>query len=117
MRTIWLIIMKKAAAGSNVRVVCRVRPMNAKEQALLENARVDSKGNKIRETCTDFNGADPTAITVFTPADKIDKGGDKSSEKDAGFEKHNFNFDYVFECKTEQAKVYEVAAKPIIESD
>ncbi len=105
----------KPASGSNVRVVCRLRPMNKKELAMLENAKVDSNGNKIRENCVDFYRDDTTAITVFTPADKVDKSAEK--EKDGGFEKHKFNFDYVFDCASEQVKVYEVAARPIIDSE
>eukprot|EP01022_Parablepharisma_sp_SALTPOND_P014511 TRINITY_DN197_c0_g1_i3.p1 TRINITY_DN197_c0_g1~~TRINITY_DN197_c0_g1_i3.p1 ORF type:complete len:948 (+),score=117.39 TRINITY_DN197_c0_g1_i3:5507-8350(+) len=96
--------------NTNVRVVCRVRPLNAKEQALLENARYDARGNKIRETCVEFNPADKSSIVVYTQVEKLDKANPDP------YEKHSFNFDYVFECATEQPKVYEVAGIPIVES-
>eukprot|EP00826_Nyctotherus_ovalis_P000843 TRINITY_DN10057_c0_g3_i2.p1 TRINITY_DN10057_c0_g3~~TRINITY_DN10057_c0_g3_i2.p1 ORF type:complete len:865 (-),score=328.92 TRINITY_DN10057_c0_g3_i2:560-3154(-) len=109
--------MKKAPAasdggqgGANVRVVCRVRPFNAKEQAMLETTRYDAKGNKLRESCTEFNDNDTTSIVVYTQVEKLDK-----SNTDP-YEKHSFNFDYVFNLGTEQKKVYEVAGKPIVES-
>jgi kinesin family protein 5 len=108
--------MKKGATGgssqggTNVRVVCRVRPLNSKEQALLENAKYDAKGNKIRETCTEFNPADKTAITVYTQAEKLDKS---SSDP---YDKHTFNFDYVFDTSTDQKTTYEIAGKPLVES-
>lgn len=96
------------SGGTNVRVVLRVRPMNAKEQAMLTETKYDSKGNKIKETCTDFNPNDKSAITVYTPVEKLESGKDI-------YEKHVYNFDYVFECSTGQKSVYEVAAQPIIE--
>lgn len=97
--------------ATNVKVVCRVRPMNEMEKSLLTNANFDAKGNKIRDICTEFNKNEKSEISIFTPVDKMDK-----SEKDP-YEKHIFNFDYVFECGTTQPEVYEVAAKPIIESN
>jgi len=109
--------MKKTApasssgqSGTNVRVVCRVRPLNSKEQAMLETSRYDAKGNKLRETCTEFNDSDHTSITVYTQVEKLDKSANDP------YEKHSFNFDYVFNLTTDQKTVYEVAGKPIVES-
>ena len=99
-----------AGGAVNVRVVCRVRPMNAKEKALLAEVKYDAKGNQLRETCVNFNPDDKTAITVFTQVEKLEKGSMDP------YEKHSFNFDYVFECETTQVMVYEIAGKPIIES-
>lgn len=95
--------LSSKGGGTNIRVVLRVRPMNPKELAMMEVERVDSKGNKIRDNCTDFNPTDPTAVACYTPIEK------------EGYEKHAFNFDYVFDCSTNQQKVYEIAADPIME--
>ena len=102
--------LSAAPSGTNVSVVCRVRPLNAKEQALLETARYDARGNRIREACSEFNPADKTSILVYTQVEKLDK-----SNPDP-YEKHQFNFDYVFDSTTMQPPVYEIAAKPIVES-
>ncbi len=91
--------------GTNVSVVCRVRPFNAREQEMLKEAQA-SNDPHFRPSCVEFNPSDKTVINVFTPNDKQDKDP---------FEKHAFNLDYVFECGTDQATVYKVAAKPIIE--
>ena len=96
------------AGSTNVRVVLRIRPMNAKEEALLETARYDAKGNKIRETCVEFTPSDKTAVAAYTIVDRTDKTDP--------YEKHTFNFDHVFDCSTDQAYVYDIAGKPIIES-
>jgi len=107
-------LMKKGVTGgssqggTNVRVVCRVRPLNSKEQTLLENAKYDAKGNKIRETCTEFHPLDKTAITVYTQAEKL-------SSTDP-YDRHTFNFDYVFDTSTDQKTTYEIAGKPLVES-
>ncbi len=92
-------------SGGNVSVVCRVRPFNAKEKEMIKVAEA-SNDPRNRETCVDFNPLDKTVINVFTPNEKMDKDP---------FEKHNFNLDYVFECGTDQATVYNVAAKPIVQ--
>jgi len=77
---------------------------------MLESAKQDGKGTKIRELCTVFNQSDITAISVYTPADKLDKGTTDP------YDKYSFNFDYVFDCKTNQSKVYEVVGRPLVES-
>jgi hypothetical protein len=104
-----------AAAGEgsdgavNVRVILRVRPMNAKEKALMTEVKYDARGNQLRESCVSFNPDDKTAIAVFTQVEKLDKGTTES------YDKHTFNFDYVFECESTQMNVYEIAGKPIID--
>lgn len=82
--------------------------MNEKEKKILAEERVDEKGNKVRETCVDFNPMDKTQVNVFTKPEKPISADP--------YDKHQFNFDYVFDCDTQQVAVYEVAAKPIIES-
>ena len=94
--------------GINVRVVLRVRPMNPKELVMAQEERYDARGNKMKDFCVDFTPSDKTAITIFTQVDKLEKNSDP-------YEKHPFNFDYVFDCDTGQQQVYEVAAKPTIE--
>eukprot|EP01022_Parablepharisma_sp_SALTPOND_P000692 TRINITY_DN1042_c0_g1_i1.p1 TRINITY_DN1042_c0_g1~~TRINITY_DN1042_c0_g1_i1.p1 ORF type:complete len:1034 (+),score=97.83 TRINITY_DN1042_c0_g1_i1:4392-7493(+) len=90
--------------GTNVSVMCRVRPFNAKENELIEAAKLHPDP-KHKDMCVEFHPEDKRVITVFTPNDKPDK---------EAYEKHDFRLDYVFECGTDQAMVYETAAKPIV---
>jgi len=89
-----------------VSVVCRVRPLNENEQKLLAESKLKAESNH-KDMCVEFNPEDKCAITVYTPNDKQDKDP---------YEKHEFRLDHVFECDTDQATVYEIAAKPIVNS-
>ena len=80
---------------SNVRVVCRIRPLNSKEK--------DRGGYDILEYTNEFE-------TVIINRPKEDK--DERSNKQA---KHSFNFDKCFPPGTSQADVYDVVAAPILE--
>lgn len=77
--------------------------MNAKEKELLAQTSAESKR---KHMCTEFDKDNKSVITVYTPTEKQDKDP---------YEKHEFNFDYVFECSTDQEAVYTVAAKPIVQ--
>eukprot|EP00826_Nyctotherus_ovalis_P034573 TRINITY_DN2894_c0_g3_i1.p1 TRINITY_DN2894_c0_g3~~TRINITY_DN2894_c0_g3_i1.p1 ORF type:complete len:732 (-),score=224.34 TRINITY_DN2894_c0_g3_i1:134-2329(-) len=93
---------KTVSSADNVRVICRVRPMNEKEEERLASS--DSAGRRV---CTEFNPSDKKSITVFTPVEKLERDKDP-------FDKHTFSFDHVFPCNSRQAEVYEVAALPTI---
>ena len=85
-------------------MVCRVRPFNEREKAMLEEAKM-SPDSKRKDMCVEFHPEDKSFITVYTPNDKQDKDP---------YEKHDVRLDYVFECSTDQSNVYEIAAKPIV---
>ena len=93
---------KAASSADNVRVICRVRPMNEKEQEQL--AFNDLWG---RQVCTEFNSNDNKSIKVYTPMEKLER--DKEP-----FDKHIFSFDYVFSPNSTQVEVYNIAALPTI---
>ena len=46
---------------------------------------------------------------MLMPPDKGDKAGNTADP-------HKFNFDYVFDCDTNQPDVYNIAAAPIFDS-
>jgi kinesin family member 5 len=77
--------------SGNVNVVCRFRPFNQKEIAMGTNPSVD------------FN-SDGRKVNV-KPSPEIPFGTNC-----------NFNFDRVFDMSSTQKQVYDVAAKPIIDS-
>jgi len=93
--------------GTNVNVVCRVRPLNAKELEIADKIK-EQQDTKLKTICVDFNPEDKTLITVYTPKEKGDK-----QDKEL-YDKHDFRMDYVFECEADQSTVYDIAAKPII---
>ena len=77
----------QASKSSNIKVVCRFRPVNERERGL--------------PICVEF-GADGTQVEASSPAE--------------GNAPLKFNFDHVFPPTTPQAMVYESAARPIVES-
>ena len=80
---------------SNVRVVCRIRPLNSKEK--------DRGGYDILEYTNEFE----TIIINRPKEDEAEKSNKQS--------KHSFNFDKCFPPGTSQADVYDVVAAPILE--
>lgn len=80
-----------AASTGNVIVVCRFRPLNQNE--------LNHGGTNV---CSDFH-PNKKSVTITT------KG-------DGTVSKNEFTFDRVFDVNTSQIEVYNVAAKPIIES-
>ncbi|OMJ65479.1 hypothetical protein SteCoe_38137 [Stentor coeruleus] len=75
---------------SNIRVICRFRPINDKEKELFADKQV-----------CEFP---PDKRTVIINS-QIDSGGPS-----------NFNFDYVFTPAARQVDVYNIAAKPTVEA-
>ena len=73
-------------------VVCRARPLNNKEL---------DKGAKC---CLEFN------------KNKKDIAINMASETSAAFGQNRFSFDQIFDMKSTQKEVYDVAARPIIDS-
>ena len=82
----------KDKASGNVMVVCRARPLNNKE--------ID-KGAKC---CLDF-AKDKKNISI-----------NMTNETSSAFGSNKFIFDHVFDMKSTQKEVYDVAARPIIDS-
>lgn len=76
------------ASKSNIKVVCRFRPMNERERTMNSS------------TCVEFS-ADGTQVLV----NAVSEGSPLK-----------FNFDHIFQPNTPQAVVYEAAARPIVES-
>ena len=95
--------MKASSVPDNVRVICRIRPMNE-----MEFEQCSAYDALSRNCCVEFNKKDHKSIVVFTPLEKADR--DKEP-----FDKHIFNFDYVFPCESKQCEVYDIAASPILE--
>ena len=81
-----------AAKGGNVLVVARVRPLNSSE---IE------RGSKC---CLDFD-SDGKGVTI-----------NMASEMSSAYGQNKFVFDRVFDMKSQQREVYDVAARPIIDS-
>ncbi len=79
--------MKKS--GENIKVVCRFRPPNKYEQKNSQLIDMKIIGNKSIEIC---------------------EKKENTRNKD-----HKFTFDYVFDTKTAQNKVFDVVAKPVLE--
>jgi len=73
-------------------VVCRFRPLNKKEKEMGSKA------------CTDFH-ADKKGVTI-----------NLSPENAGAFASNKFNFDRIFDMDSCQKEVYDLAAKPIIDS-
>ncbi|CAG9323451.1 unnamed protein product [Blepharisma stoltei] len=77
------------SAKGNVKVICRFRPLNSKEKEYSERS------------CIEF-GSDLKSVRMLT-------------QSDAGC-LPVFNFDRVFSPDSSQAEVYEMAARPVVES-
>jgi len=86
--------------SANVKVYCRIRPENEKEK---------QSGMKICITPTSEN-----SVKILTESVGIDTGKDSSKNKNENFQ--TFTFDSVFDSQTEQEKIFEVVAKPLINS-
>lgn len=82
--------MAEEAGPSNIRVICRFRPINEKEKLICAENQ-----------CVEFPKDNKTV--VINP--QSEQGGP-----------HNFVFDYVFTPAAEQENVYNIAAKPIVEA-
>jgi kinesin family member 5 len=75
---------------SNIRVICRFRPVNDKEKQMFADSQ-----------CVEFPNDNQTV--VINP--QFDQGGP-----------HRFVFDHVFTPAASQESVYNIAAKPIVEA-
>jgi hypothetical protein len=78
--------------GGNVIVVTRVRPLNRKEIEMGTNICLDFHPNR-------------KDITL-----------NLSQEGQGAFGSNKFNFDRIFDVNSTQKEIYDIAAKPIIES-
>ena len=92
----------------NIRVVCRVRPLNNKEKVLISEA-----------VCTEFINQYTIKLNIKNE-DKLsninnnnNNNHNNHSNKPSSFE---FTFDKVFNCESKQIDVFEETAKPIINS-
>ena len=85
--------------SANVKVYCRIRPENEKEKA---------NGMKICITPSSEN-----SVKILTESVGVDTG--KESKKNSeNFQ--TFTYDGVFSAETEQEKIFEIVAKPLINS-
>ena len=85
--------------SANVKVYCRIRPENEKEKA---------NGMKI---C--ISPSSENSVKIITEAVGVDTGKDSRNKSD-NFQ--TFTFDGVFPAETEQEKIFEIVAKPLINS-
>ena len=85
--------------SSNVKVYCRIRPENEKEK---------QSGMKACITSTSEN-----SVKIMTEAVGIDTGKE-SKNKSENFQ--TFTYDSVFPPETEQEKIFNIVAKPLINS-
>lgn len=79
-------------SGGNVKVMCRVRPFNQKEIAMGVETNM-----------------------VFSPSGQTLKIN-TAAESNSNATNHEFNFDHVFNQTNTQKDIYDMAAKPIIDS-
>lgn len=86
-----VISKNNADEGGNIKVICRVRPMNSKETQMGE------------QCCVEFLDKKSMKLKV--------KG--EGTAKDQFF---NFNFDRVFNCETNQVEIFEETAESIVDS-
>ena len=86
--------------SANVKVYCRIRPENEKEK---------QSGMKTCITPTSEN-----SVKIITEAVGVDTGKDSSKNKSENFQ--TFTYDSVFPPETEQEKIFNVVAKPLINS-
>jgi hypothetical protein len=87
--------------AQNVIVCCRFRPANTREKT--ENAQLIAK---VDDTHTQVN--------VFVENPSLLEELDPNQKAAANKQYPGFNFDYVFDWNTAQAKVYEHTAKPMV---
>jgi len=90
-KTIPVASSSSSGSSGNVKVICRVRPLNSKEQGMGGNV------------CVDF--VDQRTIGIKNP-----------NNPELGPGMHKFTFDRVFDMKSKQEDVYDFAAKPVVES-
>ncbi len=86
--------------SANVKVYCRIRPENEKEK---------QSGMKTCITPTSEN-----SVKIITEAVGVDTGKDSSKNKSENFQ--TFTYDSVFPPETEQEKIFNIVAKPLINS-
>ena len=86
--------------SANVKVYCRIRPENEKE--------IES-GMKICITPSSDN-----SVKILTESVGVDTGKDSSKNKSENFQ--TFTFDGIFPPETEQEKIFNIVAKPLINS-
>jgi len=86
--------------SANVRVIARVRPPNEKEKLIA------SSSNSNQNFCVEY-GEDSKLITILTEYDR----------KEKTYEKHKFNFDYVFNPSSTQSDIFNISARPIVDSN
>ena len=86
--------------SANVKVYCRIRPENEKET---------ESGMKICITPSSDN-----SVKILTESVGVDTGKDSSKNKSENFQ--TFTFDGIFPPETEQEKIFNIVAKPLINS-
>ena len=86
--------------SANVKVYCRIRPENEKEK---------ESGMKICITPTSEN-----SVRIITESVSVDTGKESSKNKSENFQ--TFTYDGVFPPETEQEKIFNIVAKPLINS-
>ena len=86
--------------SANVKVYCRIRPENEKEK---------ESGMKICITPTSEN-----SVRIITESVGVDTGKESSKNKSENFQ--TFTYDGVFPPETEQEKIFNIVAKPLINS-
>ena len=86
--------------SANVKVYCRIRPENEKEK---------ESGMKICISPTSEN-----SVKILTEAVGVDTGKESSKNKAENFQ--TFTYDGVFPPETEQEKIFNIVAKPLINS-
>ena len=86
--------------SANVKVYCRIRPENEKEKA---------SGMKVCITPTSEN-----SVKILTESVGVDTGKDSSKNKSENFQ--TFTYDSVFSPETEQETIFNIVAKPLINS-
>lgn len=87
------------SGSTNVRVVCRFRPLNSKE--------VEMGGGTVISNLARGDGQDTVTVKVFFFGFLISKGAEIGS--------HSFTFDRVFAGDCKQSDVYQDAALPVVQ--
>ena len=86
--------------SANVKVYCRIRPENEKEK---------QSGMKICITASSEK-----SVKILTESVGVDTGKESSKNKTENFQ--TFTYDEVFPPETEQEKIFNIVAKPLINS-